>query len=137
MNQNFIGCVIILNIIAITGVIGYKNSTEMFILKWNFCCKNEVETESILHGNISLCEKVFYPCQGIAEFKKKRKKKKNYCFWKMREREIKLKAFPQQWVEAKEGLTLTAGWWIRLICVMFRPGALTHIHTQDNPPYNQ
>ena len=79
---------------------------EMFISKLNFCCKNEVETESIVHDNISLCGKVFYPCQDIAKLKKK---KKNYCFWKMREREIKLKALPQQWVEAKEGLTLTAG----------------------------
>ena len=40
--------------------------------------------------------------------KTKKKKRKNYCFWKMRERKIKLKVFPQQWVEAKEGLTLTA-----------------------------
>ena len=67
--------------------------------------KNEVETESIVHDNTSLCGKVFYPCQSTAKFKKK----KNDCYWKMREREIKLKAFPQQWVEAKEGLTLTAG----------------------------
>ena len=65
--QNFIGCVIILNIIVITGVIGYKNSTEMLISKWNFCCKNEVETESIVPDNISLCGKVFYPCQGTAK----------------------------------------------------------------------
>ena len=72
--QNFIGCVIILNIIVITGVIGYKNSTEMLISKWNFCCKNEVETESILHGNISLCGKVFYPCQGTVELKEKKRK---------------------------------------------------------------
>ena len=106
MNQNFIGCVIILNIMVITRVIGYKNSTEMFISKLNFCCKNEVEIVSIVHDNISLCGKVFYPCQGIAKLKKR---KKNYCFWKIREREIKLKAFPQQWVEAKEGLTLTPG----------------------------
>ena len=107
MNQNFIGCVIILNIRVLTGVIGYKNSTEMFIYKLNFCCKNEVETESILHGNISLCENIFHPCQGIAELKKKEEEEENCCFWKMRE--IKLKAFPQQWVEAKERLTLTPG----------------------------
>ena len=74
MNQNFIGCVIILNIIVITRVIGYKNSTEILISKLNFCCKNEVETESILHGNISLCGKIFYPCQGTVELKEKKRK---------------------------------------------------------------
>ena len=76
MNQNFIGCVIILNIMVITRVIGYKNSTEMFISKLNFCCKNEVETQSIVHDNISLYGKVFYPCQGIAKFKKKKRRRK-------------------------------------------------------------
>ena len=74
MNQNFIGCVIILNIIVITRIIGYKNHTEMFISKLNFFCKNEVETESILQCNISLCGKVFYPCQGTVELKEKKRK---------------------------------------------------------------
>ena len=81
MNQNFIGCVIILNIIVITRVIGYKNTTETFISKLNFCYKNEVETESIVHDNISLCGKVFYPCQGTAELKKERKKERKTIFY--------------------------------------------------------
>lgn len=59
MNQNFIGCVIILNIIVITRVIGYKNSTEMFISNQTSVGKNEVETQSIVHDNISLYGKVF------------------------------------------------------------------------------
>lgn len=37
--------------------------------------KNEVETDSIVHENIFLCGKVFYPCQGTAKFKKKKKEK--------------------------------------------------------------
>ena len=35
--------------------------------------KNEVETESIVHDNTSLCGKVFYPCQGTAKLKKREK----------------------------------------------------------------
>ena len=38
--------------------------------------KNEVETESVVHDNTSLCGKVFYPCQSTAKFKKKEKKRK-------------------------------------------------------------
>ena len=130
MNQNFIGCVIILNIRVLTGVIGYKNSTEMFIYKLNFCCKNEVETESILHGNISLCEKVFYPCQGIAGLKKKEEK---LLFLENERKRNKTESISTAVGRSKGGAHLDT-WVMNKAYMCDVPARGTHTHTHTRYP---